>query len=140
MDKNLLEIYKKVENGERLTFEDGVKLFQSDDLITIGMMADMVRWRLHPEPVVTYIIDRNINYPNPFNPTTTIEFSIPTRQNVTLKIYTILGQEIATLVDEVLDPGTYRVIFDASKLATGSYIYTLKAGKYVESKKLMFVK
>ena len=62
MDKNLLEIYKKVENGERLTFEDGVKLFQSDDLITIGMMADMVRWRLHPEPVVTYIIDRNINY------------------------------------------------------------------------------
>ena len=80
------------------------------------------------------------NYPNPFNPTTTIEFSIPMRQSVTLKIYTILGQEIATLVDEVLDPGTYRVIFDASKFATGSYIYTLKAGKYIESKKLMFLK
>ncbi|CUS99482.1 hypothetical protein, partial [Candidatus Kryptobacter tengchongensis] len=64
MDKKLLDIYRKVENGERLNFEDGVNLFKSDDLITIGMMADMVRWRLHPEPVVTYIIDRNINYTN----------------------------------------------------------------------------
>lgn len=80
------------------------------------------------------------NYPNPFNPTTIIEFSIPSREHVTLKIYTILGQEIATLVNETLDAGTYKVVFDAREFATGSYIYTLRAGNYVESKKLMFVK
>ena len=80
------------------------------------------------------------NYPNPFNPSTTIEFEIPKKTHVTLKIYTILGQEVATLVDKTLEPGRYKVTFDATGLATGSYIYTLKAGSYVESKKLMLLK
>jgi hypothetical protein len=80
------------------------------------------------------------NYPNPFNPSTIIEFSIPERQHVSLKIYTILGQEVFTLIDDELEPGKYKVIFDAKGLASGTYIYTLRAGKFVESKKLMFVK
>ncbi len=80
------------------------------------------------------------NYPNPFNPSTIIEFSIPERQWVSLKIYTILGQEVFTLVNEELEAGRYKVIFDAKNLASGTYVYTLRAGKFVESKKLMFVK
>jgi hypothetical protein len=80
------------------------------------------------------------NYPNPFNPSTIIEFSIPSKQHVSLKIYTILGQEVATLVDEILDAGIYKVEFDASGLPSGSYIYTLKAGRFIESRKLIFIK
>ena len=89
------------------------------------------------------------NYPNPFNPTTTIKFSIPvgveTRhgaslQHVTLKIYSLLGQEVATLVNGVQSPGQYEVMFDASNLTSGIYIYKLHVGGFTATKKLMLVK
>ena len=82
----------------------------------------------------------NQNYPNPFNPSTTIRFSIPEAGLVTLKVYDMLGQEAATLVNEVKGVGNYEVSFDASKLTSGMYIYTLTAGKNVISKKMMLVK
>lgn len=82
----------------------------------------------------------NQNYPNPFNPSTTISFSIPEAGLVTLKVYDMLGQEAATLVNEVKGAGNYEVSFDASKLTSGMYIYTLTAGKNVISKKMMLVK
>ncbi len=80
------------------------------------------------------------NYPNPFNPSTTIEYSIATESIVQLKVFSMLGEEVATLVDEVKQPGTYYSNFDASGLPSGMYIYTLKAGSYSESKKLLLVK
>ena len=67
------------------------------------------------------------NYPNPFNPSTTIEFSIPKTEFVILKIYNILGKEVATLVSEKLAAGKYRYTWDASGFASGIYIYQLKA-------------
>jgi hypothetical protein len=69
-----------------------------------------------------------------------LNFQFRKEQHVSLKIYTILGQEVFTLIDDELEPGKYKVIFDAKGLASGTYIYTLRAGKFVESKKLMFVK
>jgi hypothetical protein len=80
------------------------------------------------------------NYPNPFNPTTTINFSIPKAGNVTLKVYNSLGQEVATLLNEYKDASNYKVTFDASKLASGVYIYSLKSGDYSISKKMILMK
>jgi len=80
------------------------------------------------------------NYPNPFNPATTIKFSIPEVSKVTLKIYDILGREVSTLVNEVRNAGNHEVNFDASNLASGMYIYSIKAGDYTASKKMMLLK
>jgi hypothetical protein len=68
------------------------------------------------------------NYPNPFNPTTTIEFALPADGLVTLKVYNMLGQEVATLIDnQLMDEGTNEVSFDATSLASGVYFYRLIA-------------
>ncbi|CUS89839.1 T9SS type A sorting domain-containing protein, partial [Candidatus Kryptobacter tengchongensis] len=75
-----------------------------------------------------------------FNPTTTIKYSIPNTERVTLKIYNILGQEVATLVDEEQKPGVYELKFDASNLASGVYFYRLKAGGFVDIKKMVLVR
>ncbi len=84
------------------------------------------------------------NYPNPFNPTTTIEYSIPnvgaSVQNVQLKIYDVLGREVATLVNQKQSSGNYKVKFDASKLNSGVYFYTLRAGDFVSTKKMILMK
>jgi hypothetical protein len=80
------------------------------------------------------------NYPNPFNPATVIKYNIPEAQSVMLKVYNILGQEVATLVNEVQNPGTYQVTFDASRLASGLYIYRLQAGSYSDVKRMTLVK
>jgi len=80
------------------------------------------------------------NYPNPFNPETFINFHLPTTSNVQLKVYDILGNEIATLVNEIKQPGVYNVKFNAEKLPSGVYIYKLQAGKYLAIKKMMLIK
>jgi len=80
------------------------------------------------------------NYPNPFNPETFINFHLPTTSNVQLKVYDILGNEIATLVNEIKQPGVYNVKFNAEKLPSGVYIYKLQAGKYLATKKMMLIK
>jgi hypothetical protein len=80
------------------------------------------------------------NYPNPFNPSTIIAYSIPQRSNVSLKIYDVLGKEIATLIDEQKEMGLYEIKFDASKLSSGVYIYSIQAGDYLESRKMMLMK
>jgi photosystem II stability/assembly factor-like uncharacterized protein len=101
------------------------------------------------------------NYPNPFNPTTTIKYSIPSavmlnslqhlnneipkqvrddNAKVTLKVYDILGREVSTLVNEEKQPGNYEVVFDASNISNGVYFYTLKAGEYFETKKMVLIK
>jgi hypothetical protein len=80
------------------------------------------------------------NYPNPFNPTTTIQFSLPESQNVILKIYNILGQEVATLLNENMRAGVYTADFDATRLSTGLYIYRLRAGSFTGSKKMLLLK
>jgi phosphatidylserine/phosphatidylglycerophosphate/cardiolipin synthase-like enzyme/DNA/RNA endonuclease YhcR with UshA esterase domain len=80
------------------------------------------------------------NYPNPFNPTTTIAFSLPIANLVTLKAYNILGQEVATLVNEEMKAGSYTVNFNASNLSSGVYFYRLTAGSFVMNKKFTLLK
>ncbi|MBK7632056.1 MAG: 5'-nucleotidase C-terminal domain-containing protein [Ignavibacteriales bacterium] len=80
------------------------------------------------------------NYPNPFNPTTTINYSIPKAGNVELKVYDILGNEVANLVNQEMAPGNYSANFDASSFASGIYIYTLRTNNFVQTKKMLFLK
>lgn len=80
------------------------------------------------------------NYPNPFNPTTTITFEIQTPSEVTLSVYDITGRLIQTLVDNRLSSGSYNVSFDAQNLASGVYIYRLRAGQHMETKTMTLIK
>jgi hypothetical protein len=80
------------------------------------------------------------NYPNPFNPSTTVEYSIPKTSLVTLKVYDILGREIATLVNENKPAGAYEVTWNAANLPSGVYLYQLKAGNYTATNKLLLLK
>ena len=84
--------------------------------------------------------DLSQNYPNPFNPSTKINFTIPKTGLVTLKVYDILGKEIATLVNEVKNTGSYIVEFNGSNLSSGTYFYRMQAGDFVSIKKMMFIK
>lgn len=79
------------------------------------------------------------NYPNPFNPTTTITYQLPTMSHVTLKVFDVLGSELATLVHEVQDSGFKSVQFDASGLASGVYIYQLKTETFIDAKRMIFI-
>jgi hypothetical protein len=90
------------------------------------------------------------NYPNPFNPSTTLSFAISHSSMVTLKVYDILGREVATLVNEEKPAGEYEIMFsveggsasggNASSLSSGIYFYQLKAGEYIQTKKMILTK
>jgi len=80
------------------------------------------------------------NYPNPFNPATTISYSIKEKGLVTLKVFDILGKEVAVLVNEEQIAGSYNLKFDASSFASGIYFYTLKAGQFISTKKMILLK
>ncbi|MHB8579966.1 MAG: GDSL-type esterase/lipase family protein [Ignavibacteriaceae bacterium] len=80
------------------------------------------------------------NYPNPFNPATTISYQLPKTSHVTLKAYDVLGREMAVLVDEQKNAGTYQVTLNGTRLTSGVYLYQLKAGNFVETKKLILLK
>jgi len=86
----------------------------------------------------SYVLEQN--YPNPFNPTTNIKFALTNAGFTTLKVYDMLGREVATLVNENLAAGTYNVNFDAANLTTGIYVYELRSGSVKLSKKMMLVK
>ncbi|NCS80319.1 MAG: T9SS type A sorting domain-containing protein [Ignavibacteria bacterium] len=80
------------------------------------------------------------NYPNPFNPVTTITYQLPKDGVVTLKIFDMLGKEVMTLVNEQKEMGRYTVQFDASSLASGMYVYQLRANDYTSTKKMLLLK
>jgi hypothetical protein len=81
------------------------------------------------------------NFPNTFNPTTEIKFSVETTERATLEVFNLLGQKVATLFDDVAEAGEfYKVKYDASNLATGIYLYRLQSGKKSELKKLVLLK
>ena len=80
------------------------------------------------------------NYPNPFNSTTTVAYAVPRRELIELKVFDLLGRDVATLVNEVKEPGTYAVQFHADRLASGIYFYRLRAGSFLETRKLVLLR
>ena len=80
------------------------------------------------------------NYPNPFNPSTRIAYTVPSQELVSIKIYDLLGQKVAELLNEVKTPGYYEINFNAETLPSGTYIYEIRAGSFVKSKKMILLK
>jgi hypothetical protein len=80
------------------------------------------------------------NYPNPFNPTTKISYEVPELSFVSLKVFDVLGNEVAALVENENPLGSYEVEFDAAELTSGIYLYKLIAGNYIETKKMILLK
>ena len=92
------------------------------------------------EVMVTKDYSLSQNYPNPFNPATLISFSIPNDEFVSLRIYDVLGREFAQIINERRSAGTYQIEFNGAALNSGVYYYTLTAGSYTETKKMMIIK
>lgn len=107
------------------------------DRITSGTVTGVVNNTLSLIPD-TYELSQN--YPNPFNPVTQINFSIPKQSVVTLRIYDVLGKEVATLVNENKPAGFYTVDFNASNLSSGAYFYRIEAGNFTDIKRMMLIK
>jgi glucuronoarabinoxylan endo-1,4-beta-xylanase len=101
-----------------------------------GNLADAIE----SNPAIPSEFSLSQNYPNPFNPLTTIEYSLPVAGFVQLKVYNIAGQEIKTLVQQKMPAGRHTVRFNAGDLGSGVYIYQLKAGDFVQAKKMMLIK
>jgi hypothetical protein len=80
------------------------------------------------------------NYPNPFNPSTLIRYQIPIGRNVSLKVYDILGNEVAVLVNDYRDAGSYEVEFNSDQLSSGIFFYTLSSGNYTATKKMILIR
>jgi hypothetical protein len=86
------------------------------------------------------VFSLNQNYPNPFNPATTISFTLPSKSFVSLKVFDLLGREVATLVNEQKSAGTYTQKWNAANVSSGIYFYRLQADKFTETKKLLLLK
>jgi hypothetical protein len=111
--------------------------FNLDAVVAIHQAASLdirdTQWK-----VQTFRIEQN--YPNPFNPSTTINYALPQAGSVTLKVYDVLGREVATLVNEKKAAGSYSVAFNASRLSSGTYIYRLTANGFSQTKKMILAK
>lgn len=92
------------------------------------------------EPVSPYGYNLVQNYPNPFNPATTIEYSLPQAEFVSLKIYDLLGQELKSILNEIKPAGNHKITFSAEGLSSGIYLYSIEAGKFKQTRKMVYIK
>ncbi|MDI6766959.1 MAG: T9SS type A sorting domain-containing protein, partial [Bacteroidota bacterium] len=121
-------------------------ILTSRDYLFVGTMGGGIFRSVLP---ITSVIDHEQlperiilwqNYPNPFNPSTTIRFELPTESFVTLKVYNLLGKEVATLVNEAKKMGRYEFQWDATGYPSGLYFYRLTTNNFIQTKKLLLIK
>ena len=131
--------YYKIQavSGDETRTSPGYSNEVSANTLSHGTEEEMKGKRIFVEQVALTIDN---NYPNPFNPTTTITYSLPNDGFVTLKVYDMLGREVAELVSSQKFAGKYSVQFDASKFSSGMYVYKLSSDKFTAVKKMMLVK
>jgi len=125
------QVFQAVVNGDpqSIVFDPGNWILKGNPVITeLGEMTSPAEYRLEQ------------NYPNPFNPVTNITYQLPQKTNVTIKVFNVLGSEIATLVNEEKDAGIHTLTFNAENLNSGVYIYHLKTDNYVNAKKMILLK
>ena len=138
----LYDIYFSSDSSLYLTTTDGI--FTSSDLGNSWSEIDLGLTNIEDENQLVKIYQLSQNYPNPFNPSTKISWQSPVGSHQSLKVYDVLGNEVATLVDEYRNAGSYEIEFNpASSIknpASGVYFYQLKAGEYLETKKMLLIK
>jgi photosystem II stability/assembly factor-like uncharacterized protein len=142
--KNLNGIWDLVFCNMAGTF-NAVNFCNRNSAIAVGQKGTIALYRpaLAQDTIVTFDSPTEIvaqNYPNPFNPSTVISFKLSEQCNVELKIYDVLGNEVATLVDEYKAAGSYEVEWNASNLPSGVYIYQLRSGTNTQMKKMLLLK
>lgn len=141
LNPELIETFNQFRRINGLSLNNQGKIFTAS--VEYGMLIfknDLVTKVDDENEVTPTQFSLNQNYPNPFNPITKISYSIPSNGFVTLKIYDILGREIALLVDKEQTVGFYSVEFNANNFPSGIYIYVLKSGKQISSKKMVLLK
>ena len=124
-DESGKEINVELESGEEITIDN----------IAINKLLVLSGEFVSP---IEYALEQN--YPNPFNPSTIIKFSVPKEVQVKLSVFNILGEKVKELRNEMMKPGYYEVEFNASTLASGVYLYRIKAGDFIETKKMVLMK
>lgn len=124
--------------ANKLGYSTATQIIQLDNTL------DSVNFALNQVLTVGNIIPEKYylhqNFPNPFNPVTNIKFDIPNSSFVTLKVYNILGEKVAALINENKPAGSYEIYFDASALASGIYFYRLETESFTETKRMVFLK
>ncbi len=134
--------------GARVFYAVDIDDDYDTDVIALGQSANDVVWYENDIPdgveplsdIVPAHYELSQNYPNPFNPNTTIKYQIPEIEFVTLKVYDVLGSEVARLVNEEKSIGTYEITWTAENLPSGIYFYSLRAGDFIETKKMILLK
>jgi Secretion system C-terminal sorting domain len=109
-------------------------IFVVDDQTSTGIESE----RLSEEIPVEYALE--VNYPNPFNPSTRIEYALPEVGHVRLDVFDMLGRLVTTLIDSVQPPGQYGVTFDSGRLPSGVYLYRMTAGSFVQTNRMLLLK
>jgi hypothetical protein len=127
------------------TFAPGVGIIHEvggwtdEELFTATIDGQVITTTSEPKRLpTTYALYQN--YPNPFNPSTSIDYEIPERSHVNVKIYDILGQEMATILNETKEAGKYNIRFNATGLPGGVYFYMIRAGDFISTRKLVLLK
>ena len=129
-----------------LTDGVGGRLFQAKEIRNEGSMkinnsdVNRIFVRLVGDEMLPAEFELSQNYPNPFNPATIIRYDLPLTTHVMLKVFNVLGQEVATLMNDVEEAGHKSVQFDASRLSSGTYFYRLWAGGFTSVRKLLILK
>jgi hypothetical protein len=131
---NLAHSPAQLETGNRVSTLDG----KGSVTVTEGLTNVRLKFAGTIAGPKVFLLDQN--FPNPFNPTTTIRYQIPAAERVRLVLYDLLGREIAVLVDGNQSEGPKSVTFDATNLPSGVYFYRLQAGKFVETRKMLIAK
>jgi hypothetical protein len=141
-----------VRNSTGDTLQSGTTTVGADGLVTVPNITvyrnpDKVRIIFRnplvgvtETPALPFAFALHQNYPNPFNPTTNVGFTVQGSGLVSLRVFDLLGKEVATLVDEPLNGGSYETIFNANGLASGVYFYRLNAGPFLQTRKFILAK
>ena len=139
MNRNTINLFNC---GDTLGKLDDIRIY--DYGLSVQEIKDLYSGTSSIEPNQEYRLPKKYflhqNYPNPFNPITTISFEIPEKTRVSLKIYNVIGKEIATLIDKEMFPGIYELPWDASKVASGIYFYQLSGENFIQTKKMILLR
>jgi hypothetical protein len=90
--------------------------------------------------MIVSLFELEQNYPNPFNPSTSIQYTLGSKQFVSLKVYNVVGKEVAALVNEEKETGYHSIIFNANDFPSGVYFYKISAGSFIQTKKMLLIK
>ena len=124
--------FKLLRDGELIDFEGDIPVFENNGLYMVASLTEGISL---PE---AFSLDRA--YPNPFNPTTTLSFALPTEAQVSLIIYNLQGRQVVSLIDGSMDAGYHTAMWNADHHSSGVYFVKMIAGEYVNTQRLMLIK